>query len=78
MEKKLKRPRDPVQLAKLIGDIATGQIEDKKSGRISDLTVERATKAGKVGGPKRAAALTPEQRSDIARLAADARWKKGG
>jgi hypothetical protein len=28
MAKKLKRPRDPVQLAKLIGDIATGQIEE--------------------------------------------------
>jgi hypothetical protein len=24
-----KRPRDPLQLAKLIGDIATGQIEEK-------------------------------------------------
>ena len=23
-----KRPRDPLQLAKLIGDIATGQVED--------------------------------------------------
>ena len=26
--KRLKRPRDPVQLGKLIGDILTGQIED--------------------------------------------------
>jgi len=26
--KRLKRPRDPVQLAKLIGDIATGQVMD--------------------------------------------------
>ena len=26
--KRLKRPRDPIQRAKLIGDIATGQIED--------------------------------------------------
>ena len=24
-----KRPRDPLQLAKLIGDIATGQVEDR-------------------------------------------------
>ena len=29
--KRLKRPRDPFELAKLIGDIATGQIEDKKT-----------------------------------------------
>jgi hypothetical protein len=28
-EKRLKRPRDPISLAKLIGDIATGQVEDK-------------------------------------------------
>jgi hypothetical protein len=74
--KRLKRPRDPVQLAKLIGDIATGQVEDKPAGRISDATIERAVKAGKVGGKRRAAALTPEQRSDISRLAAEARWKK--
>jgi hypothetical protein len=28
MTKRLKRPRDPVSLAKLIGDIATGQVQD--------------------------------------------------
>ena len=27
--KRLKRPRDPIQLGKLIVDIATGQVEDK-------------------------------------------------
>jgi hypothetical protein len=27
--KRIKRPRDPISLAKLIGDIATGQVEDK-------------------------------------------------
>jgi hypothetical protein len=26
---RLKRPRDPIVLAELIGDIATGQVEDK-------------------------------------------------
>ena len=26
--KRLKRPRDPIQLGKMIGDILTGQIED--------------------------------------------------
>ena len=29
MTKRLKRPRDPVQLGKLIGDILTGQVEDR-------------------------------------------------
>ncbi len=31
---------------------------------------------GKKGGKSRAKKLTPEQRSEIARLAAQARWKK--
>lgn len=29
--KRLKRPRDPVQLGKLIGDILTGQVEDRSA-----------------------------------------------
>lgn len=33
---------------------------------------------GKKGGKARAKSLTPEQRSEIARLAAQARWKKAG
>ena len=32
---------------------------------------------GKKGGPARAAKLTAEERSDIARRGAEARWKKG-
>ena len=31
---------------------------------------------GKIGGPKRAAKLSPDQRAEIARKAAVARWKK--
>jgi hypothetical protein len=70
---KPKRPRDPNQLAKSIIDIATGE-----SGEPEETTFEkRASKAGSKGGPARAKALTPEQRSEIARVAASARWKKG-
>lgn len=68
--KRLKRPRDPIQLAKLIGDIATGQIEDQAEG------VPARAKGGKAGGRARAKALTPKERSEIARAAASARWKK--
>jgi hypothetical protein len=68
---KPKRPRDPNQLAKLIVDISTGEASDQES--------KRAT-AGRIGGLKggaaRAKRLTPEQKADIARLAAEARWKK--
>jgi hypothetical protein len=72
MAKTPKRPRDANQLAKLITDIATGEAEPPKR----TATAERASKAGQVGGPARAKALTPEQRSKIASVAAEARWKK--
>ena len=69
--KRLKRPRDPVQLAKLIGDIATGQIvEPEESPR------SKASRLGGLkGGTSRANILTPMQRSEIAKKAARARWK---
>jgi len=50
--KRLKRPRDPIALAKLIGDIATGQVEDKAN-----------TKAGRrIPKPKAAKSAKPRQR----------------
>jgi len=70
-----KRPRDPNQLAKLIVDIATGEAED----RLSDSKRRPKTKGragGLKGGKSRAQQLTAEQRQDIARLGARARWKK--
>ncbi len=67
-----KRPRDANQLAKLMVDMATGNITEPER----TATEARAAKAGKVGGPARARTLTPEQRSQIASVAAQARWKK--
>jgi hypothetical protein len=55
-------------------DIASGDVEDQKP----TAKQVRAQKAGSKGGPARARALTPEHRSEIARAAAAARWKKGG
>jgi hypothetical protein len=72
-EKRLKRPRDPLQLAKLIGDIATGQVED----RVEDGKSQAGAEMGSKGGRARAKRLTSEQRAEIARAAATARWKKG-
>lgn len=71
-EKKPKRPRDPNQLAKLMVDIATGECEAPEMSA----TERRASNAGAKGGPARARSLTPEQRSHIASVAAQARWKK--
>lgn len=70
-EKHPKRPRDPNQLAKRIVEIATGEGSDEETG-----LVQRARKGGLVGGKARSKALTPEQKSEIARVAAAARWKK--
>jgi hypothetical protein len=71
--KRLKRPRDPLQLAKLIGDIATGAVEDRVE---QDPARELAREGGAKGGRARAKALTPKERAEIASLAAQARWKK--
>lgn len=75
MAKHPKRPRDPIQLAKLIGDIATGLVSEKDSGK-DPSAVALGRKGGLKGGNARAASLTKEQRSAIAKKAAASRWKK--
>ena len=67
MAKTPKRPRDTMELAKLVGDIATGQRLD------ADVT-QPDPKASK-RGTARAAALTAKRRSAIAKKAARARWE---
>jgi hypothetical protein len=72
------RPRDPNQLAKLVADIATGQVSDNittEDGR--DLVaVLMGRRGGLKGGRARAEKLSPERRSEIARMAAAKRWGK--
>ena len=72
MAKMPKRPRDPNQLAKFIVDAATGEIPPEAE----TCKTAVAKKGGAIGGPARAQTLTAEQRSEIARTAAEARWKK--
>lgn len=72
--RRLKRPRDPLQLAKLIGDIATGAVEDKVEDTRNPAAVELGRLGGQKGGKARAAKLTQKKRSAIARKAAAARW----
>ena len=71
MTDKPKRPRDANQLAKFIVDVATGDAADAETKKAVG-----QQKGGLKGGTARALALPPEQRSEIARLAAEARWKK--
>jgi len=70
--KRLPRPRDPAQLAKLIVDIATGEVEDS----VEDGRDSAAAALGRKGGKARAANLTAERRAEIARKAAAKRWSK--
>jgi len=78
-----KRPRDPNQLAKAIVDEATDQTppDPEESAPVDDGKNPAAVALGRLGGKKggkaRAAKLTEEQRSEIARKAAQARWKRG-
>jgi hypothetical protein len=69
-----KRPRDPAQLAKQVFDIAIGEAEDTVSESKRHPSPKR--KGGMKGGKARAKSLTAAERADIARLAAQARWKK--
>jgi hypothetical protein len=60
----------------LIVDIAAGEVEDTVSESKRCPQTVRGRAGGKKGGKRRAITLTPEQRQDIARTAAQARWKK--
>jgi len=74
--RRLKRPRDPVQLAKLIGDIATGQQEDKTEDSKSAIAIARGRKGGVKGGKSRMERLTADERRELACKAAVSRWRK--
>ncbi|MEO8002228.1 MAG: hypothetical protein ABI644_10155 [Arenimonas sp.] len=72
---KPKRPRDVNQLAKLIVDIATGEIDECKPDDGKDpAAVALGRKGGLKGGAARAKKLTAEERSEIAKKAAKKRW----
>jgi hypothetical protein len=70
-----KRPRDPAQLAKLMIDIASGEVEDLKPTPATPAT-EFARQGGLKGGRARADKLSPERRTEIAKTAAQKRWRK--
>lgn len=74
LEQMPKRPRDTNQLAKMIVDLATGGIDEE----MPEISIK--AKAGRLGGLKggkaRADKLSPEERSAIAKKAAEKRWSK--
>jgi hypothetical protein len=64
-----KRPADVIGNAVHVMRIATGEIEESapKSGR---------TRSGRAGAKARASVLSPTERREIAKRAAEARWKQ--
>ena len=75
---KPKRPRDTNLLAKAIVEAATeGEPEPQDTGK-NPAAVALGRLGGKKGGPARAKKLTPEQRREIAKKAARARWENAG
>lgn len=65
--------KDFTQVAFNVVQQATGEVEPTP-----ELTGKKAdsSKGGKKGGKARAEALTPEERSEIAKKAAEKRWSK--
>jgi hypothetical protein len=75
-DKHPKRPRDFSQAAKLVVDIASGQVDDREPTPEERGVDPAASAMGRKGGPARAASMTPERRAEIAKKAAAKRWKR--
>jgi len=71
-----KRPADVVANAVHIMRIATGEIEESAEPAKNKAAVELGRKGGLKGGKARAKALSPTERKNIARSAAEKRWSK--
>lgn len=73
-----KMPRDTNQLARMIVGMATGDIEP--TAKADDGKNPAAVALGRLGGLKggraRAMKLSDAERAEIARIAAQVRWKK--
>jgi hypothetical protein len=70
MTDKPKRPRDANQLAKFIVDVATGEATDADAPK----KAEGQRNGWLIGGRAKADALSPDERSEIAKKAAAKRW----
>ena len=71
-----KRPRDFSQAAKLVIDVATGQIEDREPTPEEQGKDPAAAAMGRKGGAARAKSMTAKRRTEIAKRAAQKRWNR--
>lgn len=72
-----KRPGDVIGAAIMVAKIATGEITESEATDADDGKDPAAKALGAKGGKARAAKMSPEQRAEIARKAAEKRWGKG-
>jgi hypothetical protein len=70
-----KGPKDFNEIAFLVVQQATGQMEKEKPPEKNQAAVTLGRAGGLKGGKARAAKLTPVQRKGIAKNAAEARWR---
>lgn len=68
-----RRPADVIGGAVKVAKIATGEVEEDTEEDGKD---KAAQALGRKGGKARAKKMTPEQRAEIARKAAEARWRQ--
>jgi hypothetical protein len=71
-----KRPRDVNELAARLVEMATDPDSADPDDGKDPAAVSLGRRGGLKGGNARAAKLSPEQRSEIAKKAAAARWQK--
>jgi hypothetical protein len=71
-----KRPADVNVRAVMIGKIATGEIEDAPATCESEGKNPAAVALGRIGGKARAAGLSARKRKEIAKKAAQSRWRR--
>ena len=70
------RPADDRACSVHVAKLATGQIEETyEPPRRADADHAAASRRASKGGKARAEKMTPEERADSARRAADARWE---
>ena len=69
-------PADANEIAFRVMQEATGEAPPTEAPEKNPAAVALGRLGGLKGGKARASKLTPEQRSEIARVAALARWKK--
>jgi len=70
-------PRDVNQRARATLDLVTGDRQPEPEPEKDPRAVELGRQGGLKGGERRAEKLSPERRSEIARLAAEKRWRQG-